>query len=98
MSDPDPRIESMLNRDLVSAVIFTVAMWLVLVFTYLMVVSIAPGALLRIVLGVAMLALGGFNTASMVALIQRYRQHRNVIYTEDLRHLDMGRAAKAGKS
>lgn len=97
MSDPDPRIDSMLRRDLAAAMIFTVAMWVVLVFTYLMVVTVAPGALLRTVLGLAMVVLGGFNTASMVALIRRYKEHKDVIYREDLRHLDMGRAGGGGR-
>lgn len=97
MSDPDPRVEGMLKRDLASAVTFTCAMWLVLVFTFVTVVSIAPGTALRVVLGVAMVVLGAFNTASMVALIRRYREHRAAIYGEDLRNLDLGRKAKAAQ-
>lgn len=98
MSDPDPRVEAMLKRDLASAVTFTCAMWLVLLFVFTTVVSIAPSTALRVVLGVAMLVLGAFNTASMVALIRRYREHRHAIYGEDLRNLDAARQAKAARS
>ncbi|NLU72642.1 hypothetical protein HCC61_08145 [Streptomyces sp. HNM0575] len=91
MSDPDPRVEAMLKRDIASAVTFTCAMWLVLVFTFATVVTIAPGGALRVVLAVAMTVLGAFNTASMVALVRRYREHRVAIYGEDLRNLDLRR-------
>ena len=88
MSEPDPRVESMLKRDVAIGITFTCAMWLVLVFVFVTIASIAPGTALRVVLG-------AFNTASMVALIRRYREHRAAIYGEDLRNLDLRRKAKA---
>lgn len=97
MSDPDPRVDAMLKRDVACAVTFTCAMWLVLIFTYTIIASIAPGTALRVVLGVAMVVLGSFNTASMVALVRRYREHRTAIYGEDLRNLDLRRSAKAAR-
>ena len=98
MSEPDPRVESMLKRDVAIGITFTCAMWLVLVFVFVTIASIAPGTALRVVLGVAMVVLGAFNTASMVALIRRYREHRTAIYGEDLRNLDLRRKAKAVRS
>ena len=97
MSDPDPRVESMLKRDLAVAVTFTCVMWLVMLFVFSTIVSIAPSPALRVLLGVAMVVLGTFNTASMAALIRRYREHRRAIYSEDLRNLDLARKAKAAK-
>ncbi|MQA82015.1 MAG: hypothetical protein GEV10_26680 [Streptosporangiales bacterium] len=93
-TEADPRVESMLRRDLACAVIFTCAMWLVLVFVYVNVVTVAPTVALRVVLGVSMITLGAFNTASIIALVRRYRHERDAIYGEDLRNLDLARAAR----
>lgn len=93
-TDADPRVSSMLRRDLASAVIFTCAMWLVMVFVFINVVTVAPTVALRVVLAVSMIALGAFNTASIIALVGRYRHERDAIYGEDLRNLDLARAAR----
>lgn len=93
-TDADPRVASMLRRDLASAVVFTCAMWLVMVFVFVNVVTVAPTVALRVVLAVSMVALGAFNTASIIALVRRYRHEREAIYGEDLRNLDIARAAR----
>ncbi|HEX6445225.1 MAG TPA: hypothetical protein VF053_09075 [Streptosporangiales bacterium] len=93
MSVPDPRITSLLRRDLATAAAFTVVMWLAMLFVGITVAHIAPGGVLRVVLILAMLALALLNTASMGALIKRYWSERVIIYREDLRNLDLARQA-----
>jgi cell division protein FtsW (lipid II flippase) len=93
MSVPDPRITSLLRRDLATAATFTVVMWLAMLFVGITVAHIAPTGVLRVVLILAMLALALLNTASMGALIKRYWSERVIIYREDLRNLDLARQA-----
>ncbi|MBO0827700.1 MAG: hypothetical protein J2P24_07950 [Streptosporangiales bacterium] len=93
MSVPDPRITSLLRRDLATAGTFTAVMWLAMLFVAVVVVRTAPGTTLRLVLFLSMLALALLNTASMGALIRRYWSERIIIYREDLRNLDLARQA-----
>lgn len=93
MSVPDPRITSLLRRDLATAATFTVVMWLAMLFVGVTVAKIAPGGVLRLVLILSMLALALLNTASMGALIKRYWSERIIIYREDLRNLDLAKQA-----
>jgi hypothetical protein len=93
MSVPDPRITSLLRRDLATAATFTVVMWLAMVFVGVIVARTAPGGVLRLVLILSMLALALLNTASMGALIKRYWSERVIIYREDLRNLDLAKQA-----
>lgn len=93
VSVPDPRITSLLRRDLATAAMFTVVMWAAMLFVGVIVMQMAPGGGLRLVLFLAMLALALLNTASMGALIRRYWSERVIIYREDLRNLDLARQA-----
>lgn len=93
MSVPDPRITSLLRRDLATAATCTVVMWLAMVFVGVIVAQTAPGGVLRVVLILSMLALALLNTASMGALIKRYWSERVIIYREDLRNLDLAKQA-----
>jgi hypothetical protein len=43
-----------------------------------------------------MLALGGLNTASALALVRRYRLAQDQVYRPDIENLDAKRAARAG--
>jgi hypothetical protein len=95
MSSLDDRIAGLLRRDRLLAIGSTVAMWVVLVFVFVAAAPTVPGPALLVVLGVAMVALGGLNTASAAALIRRYRAAKDQVYRPDIEHLDAQRAAKA---
>jgi len=95
MSSLDDRIAGLLRRDRLLAIGSTVAMWVVLVFVFLAAAPTVPGTTLLVVLGVAMVALGGLNTASAAALIRRYRAAKDQVYRPDIENLDAQRAAKA---
>lgn len=82
------RIDAMARSDKITAVVFTVAMWVVLIFTFFTVYRIAPTSEIAVVLAVALIFLGGFNTASMIAMIRGYAKDKDFIYLEDILNLD----------
>ncbi|MDQ4127891.1 MAG: hypothetical protein M3151_08115 [Actinomycetota bacterium] len=84
----------MASRDRMIAVGFTVAMWVVLLFTYFAVRPSVPSAAVSAALILSLLVLGVFNTASMVAMIRRYSQDKEFIYREDIINLDRNRRQK----
>jgi hypothetical protein len=88
------RIEAMARSDKITAVIFTVAMWVVLIFTFFAVYRIAPTTEVAAALGVALILLGGFNTASMIAMIQGFAKDKDFIYLEDILNLDRMKQGK----
>src|ERR671916_3400609 len=73
MATIDERIAALVRRDRLLAVGSTVAMWVVLVFVFLVSAPSVPGPALVVVLGLAMLALGGLNTASHLGPVLRHR-------------------------
>jgi hypothetical protein len=89
------RIAALVRRDRLLAVGSTVAMWVVLVFVFLVSAPSVPGPALVVVLGLAMLALGGLNTASALALVRRYRLAQDQVYRPDIENLDAKRALRA---
>lgn len=95
MGSLDDRIAALLRRDRLLAIGSTAAMWIALVFVFLVSAPSVPGPALVVVLGLAMLALGGLNTASALALIRRYRLAREQVYRPDIENLDAKRAARA---
>lgn len=82
------RIDAMARSDKITAVVSTVAMWIVLAFTFFSVYRIAPTSEVSVVLAVAFILLGGFNTASMIAMIKGYAKDKDFIYREDILNLD----------
>ena len=82
------RIDAMARSDKMTAVVFTVAMWIVLTFTFFSVYRIAPTPEIAVVLAIAFIFLGGFNTASMIAMIRGYAKDKDFIYLEDVLNLD----------
>jgi hypothetical protein len=85
------RIDTMASQDRMIAVGFTVAMWVVLLFTYFAVRPSVPSAAVSVALILSLLVLGIFNTASMVALIRSYSKDKEFIYREDILNLDRNR-------
>jgi len=85
------RIDTMASRDKMIAIGFTVAMWIVLLFTYFAVRPSVPSTAVSVALILSLLILGVFNTASMVAMIRSYSKDKDFIYREDILNLDRNR-------
>ncbi|MBN9107336.1 MAG: hypothetical protein J0I34_01010 [Pseudonocardia sp.] len=90
----DSRMAALARRDRILAITFTLLMWVVLVFVFFAATSVAPTPAITVVLAVATLLLGLFNTASLLALLKRYAANRDLIYRPDVMHLDQLRAAR----
>ncbi|RTL70363.1 MAG: hypothetical protein EKK42_02325 [Pseudonocardiaceae bacterium] len=90
----DSRMAALARRDRILAITFTLLMWVVLVFVFFAATSVAPTPAITVVLAVATLLLGLFNTASLLALLKRYAANRDLIYRPDVMHLDQLRAVR----
>jgi membrane protein YdbS with pleckstrin-like domain len=84
----ESRIAVQARRDRVLAITFTLLMWLVLAFLFVTASAVAPHPSIIAVLAVATLLLGLFNTASVLALLRRYAENRELIYRPDVLILD----------
>jgi hypothetical protein len=89
------RIDRLARRDRMVAIGFTILMWLVLAFLCAVASAVAPSGLITTVLVCAVLALGVFNTASVVAMLRRYATDRDTIYRPDIENLDRMREPRA---
>lgn len=94
----ESRIDSLAHRDRLLAVTFTVLMWIVLVFVFIVASANAPNAGFSMALLLSMLLLGAFNTASTVQMIRVYFANKDFIYRQDVVNLDLDRRARAGKA
>ncbi|NJC65534.1 hypothetical protein HC028_13620 [Planosporangium flavigriseum] len=92
----DSRITSLVRRDRLLAVAFTVLMWVFLALVYFAASSVASSTTVSVVLLASMLMLGAFNTASIVGMIRTYAANRDLIYREDILNLDRARQQRAG--
>lgn len=92
------RIDSMLKRDIAVGVIFAGAMWLTLLFVFIVTARIVDDPVVVFVLGGAAVVLGLFNTLSLLSMVSRYRQERHHVYGEDIANLDAAKAAQQSKS
>jgi membrane protein YdbS with pleckstrin-like domain len=90
----DSRIAVLARRDRILAITFTLLMWVVLVFLFVTASAVAPDPAIIVVLAVATLLLGMFNTASVLALLRRYAGSRELIYRPDVLNLDLMRAQR----
>lgn len=91
----ESRIDAMAVRDRIIAIIFTVAMWIVLLFVYFFAVRpVVPSAPISIALLVSLLVLGVTNTASIISMIRAYAKDKEFIYRQDILNLDIHRRAK----
>lgn len=93
----ESRIDSLVRRDQLLAVTFTVLMWTVLLFVFIVASAIAPTPGIVVALLLSLVALGVFNTASMVALVRRYGANRDLIYRQDIANLDRARRERTEK-
>lgn len=87
----ESRINSMAWIDRLVAGVFTVAMWLVLLFTFFAINPVVPTMPVSIALAASFIILGTFNTASIIAMIRRYSKVKDSIYREDIVNLDRNR-------
>ena len=88
------RIDPMLKRDIAVGVFFASAMWLTLLFVYLVTARVVEDRMVTFVMLAAALALGVLNTLSLMSLISRYRNEREHVYGEDILHLDALKASQ----
>jgi hypothetical protein len=88
------RIDSMLKRDIAVGVFFASAMWLTLLFVFLVTARVVEDQAVMLVMLVSALVLGIFNTLSLLSLIRTYRNERQHVYGEDITHLDAIKAAQ----
>jgi hypothetical protein len=88
------RIDTMLKRDVAVGVFFAAAMWLTLLFVFVVTARVVEDRGVVLVLLGAALALGVLNTLSLMSLISRYRNERQHVYGEDIAHLDAIKAAQ----
>lgn len=89
--DMQSRVDAMFRRDKLWAFGFVVVLWAVLAFVFFSINPLIPDATMRVVIGVAAVILGLFNTASITAMISHYSHDKNFIYELDIRHLDDAR-------
>lgn len=90
-SDMQSRVDSMFRMDRAWAWGFVVVLWAVLLFVYFSVSGYIEDEAARIVLGIAGLLVGIFNTAAIGAMISHYAHDKNFIYELDIKHLDANR-------
>lgn len=88
------RIDAMAASDRRTSILFTIAMWAVLTFTFFSVVRLVPNLGVALALAAALIVLGGFNTVSMIAMIQGFSKNKTFIYEQDILHLDRNLAQK----
>jgi hypothetical protein len=89
--DMQSRIDAMFRRDKIWAFGFVIVLWATLAFVFFSVNPLIPDNTMRIVIAVAAIILGLFNTASITAMISHYSHDKNFIYELDIRHLDDAR-------
>ncbi len=94
MKTLEARIDGLLRRDRILAVAFVVAMWAVLVYVCAVAVTTSPTPGVSVALIVAAILLGGFNTASVAAMVRRYRLSKESVYGPDVEFSDRLRDAK----
>jgi len=82
------RIDAMFRRDKIWAYGFVFVLWATLAFVFFSINPLIPDDTMRIVIAVAAIILGLFNTASITAMISHYSHDKNFIYELDIRHLD----------
>ena len=90
----DSRIAVLARRHRIQAISFTLLMWAVLVFLFVTASAVAPHPSIVVVLAVATLLLGLFNTASVLALLRCYAESRDLIYRPDVLAQDQMRAQR----
>jgi len=87
-NDLQSRVDSMFKTDRLWAWAFIVALWATLLFVYVGVSGYIQDGTAKILLAVAGILVGLFNTASIAAMISHYGHDKKFIYELDIKHLD----------
>jgi hypothetical protein len=90
-NDLSSRVDAMFTRDKIWAYGFVVVLWATLIFVYTSLAPIIPDTGVHVVILIAGIVVGLFNTISIVAMIAHYSHDRKFIYELDIRHLDESR-------
>jgi hypothetical protein len=90
-NDLQSRVDSMFNKDRLWAWAFVVALWATLLFVYFGVSGYIEDGTAKLLLAVAGILVGVFNTASIAAMISHYGHDKKFIYELDIKHLDANR-------
>lgn len=85
------RIDSMFARDRLWAICFILALWLAVGAVYLGVRHLVDNNGVSMALLISGLLIVGYNTASLIAMINHYSHDKDWIYGTDIKHLDSGR-------
>lgn len=96
-SDVRQQMETMFKRDRLMAIVFVVAMLIVLPFVLIAVWSSVPSTGVKVVLVVSCAIVLLYNVASMLALVDNYRRDRDFIYRRDVAHLREREALRAAR-
>jgi hypothetical protein len=97
-ADVQRQMESMFQRDRRMAIVFVIAMIIVLPFVLIAVWNDSPSTGVQVVLVVSCAVVLVYNIASMFALIKNYRRDRDFIYRRDVAHLRERAALRAARS
>jgi len=93
--DLERRIDRMHAQDRVALILFVVALWVTLLFTFFEIWPFISVTAIKVVLIIS----GGFvltlNAAAIVAMLKHYSEDRHFIYGLDLKHLDAMRKRRS---
>jgi hypothetical protein len=90
-NDLDSRVDAMFRKDRLWAWAFVIALWATLLFVYFAVGHYIEDGQARMLLAIAGLLVGIFNTAAIAAMISHYGHDKKFIYELDIKHLDARR-------
>lgn len=91
------QMEAMFQRDRLMALVFVVALLIVMPFVLIAVWGDVPSDGVRVVLVASCAVVLIYNVASIFALISNYRRDRDFIYRRDVAHLRERAALRAAK-
>jgi hypothetical protein len=97
-ADVRRQMQTMFHRDRLMAIVFVIAMLVVLPFVLVAVWGNVPSDGIRIVLVVSCAIVLVYNVASMVALVRNYQRDRDFIYRRDVAHLRERAALRAARN
>jgi len=88
MADLDQRIETMYRSDCRGAWLLVAFLWITILFVLFMTWPYIPNTTIQIVVAIGALAVLVFNTASIAAMVNHYKEDKEFIYGLDIRQLD----------
>ncbi len=85
----DPRIEKMYKADVRNAWILIAVLWAVILFVLTMTWPFIPVTGIKVVVAFGAAGILIFNTAAVLAMIRHYAEDKELIYSMDIKFLDM---------